>query len=66
MPEEGRSRISGYYRCGRPDVHVAADSQTLIGFLRTERNVLGALLRRKLRIKGAPGLLVAFGKCFPP
>ena len=64
-PEEGRSWVSGYYRCGRPDVRVTADSQTWIGFLRKERNVLGALLRPKIRLDGPLKLLVAFGKCFP-
>ena len=50
---------------GQPDLHVTADSQTWIGFLRKERNVLWALLRREIRIKGSPKLLLAFGKCFP-
>ena len=50
---------------GRADLHVTADSQTWIGFLRNEKNVVWALLRRKIRIKGSPKLLVAFGKCFP-
>lgn len=54
-----------YVRCGRPDVHVTAHSQTWIGFLRKERNVVWALLRRKIRLDGPPKLLVAFGKCFP-
>ena len=49
---------------GRPDLHVSADSQTWIGFVRKERNVVWALLRRKIRVKGSPKLLVAFGKCF--
>jgi ferredoxin len=50
---------------GRPDLHVIADSQTWIGFLRKERNVLWALLRRKIRLQGPLKLLVDFGKCFP-
>ncbi len=50
---------------GQPDLHVTADSQTWIGFLRKEKNLVWALLRRKIRIKGSPRLLVAFGKCFP-
>src|SRR3954452_23328152 len=49
---------------GRPDLHVTADSRTWIGFLRNEKNVVWALLRRKIRIKGSPKLLLAFGKCF--
>ena len=50
---------------GRPDLHVTADSQTWIGFLRNEKNVVWALLRRKIRLNGPLKLLVAFGKCFP-
>jgi Fe-S-cluster-containing hydrogenase component 2 len=50
---------------GQPDLHVTADSQTWIGFLRKERNVVWALLRRKIRLAGPLKLLVAFGKCFP-
>jgi len=50
---------------GQPHLHVAADSQTWIGFLRKEKNVVWALLRRKIRLDGPLKLLVAFGKCFP-
>jgi len=50
---------------GQPDLHVTADSQTWIGFLRKEKNIVWALLRRKVRIDGPLKLLVAFGKCFP-
>jgi putative sterol carrier protein len=50
---------------GKPDLHVTADSQTWIGFLRKEKNVVWALLRRKIRLAGPLKLLVAFGKCFP-
>lgn len=50
---------------GQPNLHVTADSQTWIGFLRKERNVGWALLRRKIRLEGSLKLLVAFGKCFP-
>lgn len=50
---------------GQPDLHVTADSQTWIGFLRKEKNVVWALLRRKIRLNGPLKLLVAFGKCFP-
>jgi hypothetical protein len=47
------------------DLHVTADSETWLGFVAKERSLLWALLRRKIRIKGSPKLLVAFGKCFP-
>ena len=50
---------------GQADLHVTADSQTWIGFLRKERSVVWALLRRKIRLAGPLKLLVAFGKCFP-
>src|SRR5438477_5283334 len=50
---------------GQPDLHVTADSQSWIGFLRKERNVVWALLRRKIKLDGPLKLLVAFGKCFP-
>ena len=50
---------------GQADLHVTADSETWLGFLAKERSLLWALLRRKIRIKGSPRLLVAFGKCFP-
>lgn len=50
---------------GKADLHVTADSQTWLGFLAKERSLVWALLRRRIRIKGTPRLLVAFGKCFP-
>lgn len=50
---------------GQPDLHVTADSQTWIGFLRKEKNVVWALVRRRIRLAGPLKLLVAFGKCFP-
>lgn len=50
---------------GRPDLHVTADAQTWIGFLRKERNIVWAIIRRKVRLKGSLKLLLAFGKCFP-
>ena len=50
---------------GRPDLHITADAQTWIGFLKKEKNIVWALLRRKIRLAGPLKLLVAFGKCFP-
>jgi epoxyqueuosine reductase QueG len=50
---------------GTPDLRVTADSQTWFGFLAKEKSLLWALLRGKIRLKGSPRLLVAFGKCFP-
>ena len=50
---------------GPPTCDLTADGETWLGFLAKERSLLWALLRRKIRIKGSPRLLVAFGKCFP-
>ena len=50
---------------GTPNLSLTADSETWLGFVAKERNLFWALLRRKIRIKGSPRLLLAFGKCFP-
>ncbi len=50
---------------GKADIVVTADSKTWLGFLAKERNLVWALVRRKIRLKGSPKLLLAFGKCFP-
>ncbi len=50
---------------GQADLHVTADSRTWLGFLAKERSLVWALLRRKVRLKGSPRLLLAFGRCFP-
>src|SRR5207302_20644 len=50
---------------GVADLRVTADSETWLGFVAKERSLLWALLRRRIRIKGSPKLLIAFGKCFP-
>src|SRR5262252_41726 len=50
---------------GRPDVHVTADAKTWLGFLAKENSLIPAVLTRKIRVKGNPKLLLAFGKCFP-
>jgi len=50
---------------GEANLRVTANSETWLGFLAKERSLLWALLRRRIRIKGSPKLLVAFGKCFP-
>jgi Fe-S-cluster-containing hydrogenase component 2 len=50
---------------GQADVQITADSETWLGFLAKERSLLWALIRRRIRIKGSPRLLLAFGKCFP-
>jgi NAD-dependent dihydropyrimidine dehydrogenase PreA subunit len=50
---------------GAADLHVTADARTWVGFLRHEKSVVWALLRRKIRLRGPLKLLVAFGRCFP-
>jgi len=50
---------------GTPDLHMIADSETWLRFLRKEANLVWALVRRKIRIKGSPRLLLAFSRCFP-
>src|SRR4051812_15844157 len=60
----GRIEV-GRGHAGTPDLSITADSRTWLGFLAKERSLAWALLRRKIRLKGSPRLLVAFGKCFP-
>ncbi len=50
---------------GNPDFRVIADSRTWIKFLRKEENLVWALIRRKIRLRGNPRLLLKFAKCFP-
>ncbi len=50
---------------GEPDLRVTVDTKTWLGFLAKEKSLVWALLRRKIRLKGSPKLLIAFGKCFP-
>jgi ferredoxin-NADP reductase len=50
---------------GTPDIHVTADAKTWLGFLAKEKSLVWALIRGKIRLRGNPKLLLAFGKCFP-
>ena len=50
---------------GDPDIRIRTDSRTWLGVLAKERSLVWALIRRKIRIKGSPKLLMRFGKCFP-
>ncbi|NUQ61848.1 MAG: SCP2 sterol-binding domain-containing protein, partial [Pirellulales bacterium] len=52
-------------QAGTAALHITVDSQWWLGFVAKERSLLWGLLCRKLRIKGSPRLLLAFGKCFP-
>lgn len=50
---------------GKADLRVIADAGTWLGFLAGEKSLPLALIKRRIRIKGDPRLLFAFGKCFP-
>jgi alkyl sulfatase BDS1-like metallo-beta-lactamase superfamily hydrolase len=50
---------------GEPNLRVTVDTETWFGFLAKEKNLVWALVRRRIRLKGSPKLLIAFGKCFP-
>jgi putative sterol carrier protein len=50
---------------GKANIAIVADSKTWIGFLAKEENIIWALMRRKIRVKGSIKLLQAFSKCFP-
>ncbi len=50
---------------GQAQVQITADSDTWLGFLAKERNILWAILRGKIRVRGPLRLLAAFGRCFP-
>jgi NAD-dependent dihydropyrimidine dehydrogenase PreA subunit len=49
---------------GKAEMSVTADATAWLEFLYKERSLPRMLLTRKLRIKGRPTLLLAFGKCF--
>ena len=61
---DGKIKITDGH-VGEPDLQITADSDTWVGFLRQERSIAWALLRRKVRLRGSWKLLLAFGKCFP-
>jgi NAD-dependent dihydropyrimidine dehydrogenase PreA subunit len=49
---------------GEPSLRIRADSRTWLGFVAKERSLVWALLSRKIRMRGHPKHLVAFGRCF--
>lgn len=49
---------------GAADLHITADSATWVRFLRGEANVVWALVRRRIRLRGPLRLLRRFGECF--
>lgn len=50
---------------GKADCAITADAATWLGFLRKERSIVWAIIRRKVRVRGPLKLLTAFGRCFP-
>jgi ferredoxin len=50
---------------GKADLQVTADQATWLGFLKKEKSLPLALLSRRVKLKGPPRLLLAFGRCFP-
>jgi len=64
MIRDGALQVESGHQ-GQADIRITADSETWLGFLAKERSLLWASLRRRIRIKGSPRLLVAFGRCFP-
>lgn len=50
---------------GKANLLVTADSKTWLGFLAKEQNIVWALVRRKIQLRGSLKLLQAFGRCFP-
>ncbi len=50
---------------GRAQLEVTADSATWLGFLSKEKSLPWALLTRRIKLRGNPKWLVAFGRCFP-
>lgn len=60
----GKLHVESGHR-DQADLHVTADSETWLGFLAHERSLLWALLSRRIRLRGSPKWLLAFGKCFP-
>jgi len=49
----------------KPNLKIIADSETWLGILAGERNLLWALITRRVRLQGNPKWLLAFKRCFP-
>jgi ferredoxin-NADP reductase len=50
---------------GRPDLRVTADSRTWLRFLTKQSLLPWALVSGRIKLRGSPSLLLAFGRCFP-
>lgn len=49
---------------GKPDFRLHADGKTWLAFLAKEKHLFMGLLQGKIRFRGDPRLLLAFGRCF--
>ncbi|MEE9393003.1 MAG: 4Fe-4S binding protein [Planctomycetota bacterium] len=50
---------------GKAELKIRVDTKTWFGFLAKEKSLVWALLSRRIRLRGSPKWLLAFGKCFP-
>ena len=50
---------------GEPDIRIEADARTWLDFLAGEKNLVAALVQRRIKIKGSPRLMKSFARCFP-
>lgn len=50
---------------GEPSIRVTTDTATWLGFLAKEKSLPWAMLTRRIKLRGNPKWLLAFGKCFP-
>ncbi|MEA1834289.1 SCP2 sterol-binding domain-containing protein [Methylobacterium durans] len=50
---------------GTHDLRIIVDGSTWVKFLNREVGLLRLLATRRLRLRGSPRLLAAFGRCFP-
>jgi epoxyqueuosine reductase QueG len=50
---------------GKPDISIVADSKTWLSFIAKEKNIVLAMMQRKIKIKGHLPLMKRFAMCFP-
>jgi ribosomal protein L15E len=50
---------------GTATCEIRADAATWLGFLRKERSIVWAIIRRRVRVRRGISWLTRFGKCFP-
>ena len=50
---------------GLSNLHITADGESWLGFLRRERSLFWAIITFRIRLWGSPLWLLRFGECFP-